>query len=213
MVVPAVDEKPDHDRHDDLEPEHDERLRQARIAAGSEVQDGAGGREDLAERLEVADEVVETGEGLSRDRAARRRQGRGRRARAWPGAGRSTRRRRRASAWHSPPSARPGTGRAQSRAVLGASMRRIPAATPTMAASRMGMATKATDHFKRRVCRRAIGRGRRCFQRGPSSVVRVSEGAVEGRVDDGRADEAGHHRQERHVERAEPERLFGGSGR
>ena len=95
---------------------------------------------------------------------------------------------------------------AQSSAVSGASIRRIPAATPTMAASRIGMATRATDHFKQE----DLLTGDRewppllppwaQFSRG------VAERAVDRRIDDGRPDEARQHRQERHVERAEPER-------
>ena len=71
VVVPARDEETDDDCHHDLETEHDERVGQARVAVGPEVQDGTGGREHLAERLHVPDEVVEAGERLGGDGSPR----------------------------------------------------------------------------------------------------------------------------------------------
>ena len=71
VVVPACDEKPDHDCRHDLETEHDQAWVRPGVTPCPEVKDGTSGREDLAERLDVPDEVVETREGLGRNRATR----------------------------------------------------------------------------------------------------------------------------------------------
>ncbi len=102
---------------------------------------------------------------------------------------------------------------AQSSAVSGTSMRRMPAATPTMAASSGGTTTSATDHLRSSVSRRENREGSPLSRFGTRLRGGVAECAVERGVDDGGPQEAGHHGKQRHVEGTEPSAVFARSGR